>query len=132
MRIGELTRRAGVTRKAVRYYEARGFLSSRRTRSGYREFDAAALQVLRAIRAGQRLGLKLKDLGDVVAAVANGTKPCADLRRLLEEQRSAVRQRIDELHAFDEYLQKLEVTVDPDGGAECPIIARINADRVDS
>jgi MerR family gold-responsive transcriptional activator of gol and ges genes len=127
MRIGEFTRRADVTRKAVRYYEARGALKSSRTPSGYREFDADALEVVRAIRAGQRLGLKLEDLGAVLASIANRTKPCADLHRLIEEKRSAIRQRIDELHAFDEYLQRLVVTVDADGGAECPIIARINA-----
>lgn len=46
MRIGELTREAGVTRKAVRYYEAHGLLTSRRTPSGYRDFDADALEVV--------------------------------------------------------------------------------------
>jgi len=127
MRIGELTREAGVTRKAVRYYEAHGFLASRRTPSGYREFDAAALEVVRAIRAGQRLGLKLEDLRDVLVAVASGTKPCADLRRLIEEKRAAIRRRIDELRAFDEYLQRLAAPVDVDDGPQCPIISRVNA-----
>lgn len=127
MRIGELTREAGVTRKALRYYEAQGLLTSRRTPSGYREFDTAAVEVVRAIRAGQRLGLKLEDLRDILVAVARGTKPCADLQRLIEGKRAAVRRRIDELRAFDEYLQGLTAPVGPDHGPQCPIISRVNA-----
>ncbi len=127
MRIGELTRETGVTRKAVRYYEAHGLLTSRRTPSGYRDFDTAALEVVRAIRAGQRLGLRLEDLRDVLVAVADGTKPCADLRQLIEEQRATIRRRIEELRAFDEYLQELSTSDDFENGSCCPIISRINA-----
>jgi DNA-binding transcriptional MerR regulator len=56
MRIGVLAARAGVTQKAVRYYERCGLLDPGRTDSGYRDFDERELLVVRAIRQSQSLG----------------------------------------------------------------------------
>ena len=38
MRIGELSRRAGVSQRALRYYEEQGLLRPARRSSGYREY----------------------------------------------------------------------------------------------
>ena len=44
MRIGELAERAGISAKAIRYYEQIGILAPpARTPSGYRAYDQAAL-----------------------------------------------------------------------------------------
>ncbi|CAL9307155.1 MULTISPECIES: MerR family transcriptional regulator [unclassified Streptomyces] len=56
MRIGELARRAGVTTRTLRYYEARGLLPARRGESGYRTYGEEDLRLLRQI-------LVLKDFG---------------------------------------------------------------------
>ena len=40
MRISDLAAEAGVTVKAVRYYEAQGLLKPRREANGYRAYDA--------------------------------------------------------------------------------------------
>lgn len=50
MRIGELARRAGVTNKAVRYYERLGLVSSPRSANGYREYDDHHVRVVVEIR----------------------------------------------------------------------------------
>ncbi|MEU1669239.1 MerR family DNA-binding transcriptional regulator [Streptomyces sparsogenes] len=39
MRISELARRAGVTTKAVRYYESLGLLRPGRLANGYRDYN---------------------------------------------------------------------------------------------
>ncbi|KAB7845027.1 MerR family transcriptional regulator [Streptomyces mobaraensis] len=43
MRIGELSRRTGVSERALRYYEQQGLLTSERTAGGHREFGEAAV-----------------------------------------------------------------------------------------
>ncbi len=125
MRIGVLAARAGVTQKAVRYYERCGLLDPGRTDSGYRDFDERELLVVRAIRQSQSLGLHAKDLRDVVAHVARGTAPCKTVRALIAEQRAEVARKIDELRAFDSMLAALERTRSSTGSQECAILARV-------
>jgi MerR family transcriptional regulator, copper efflux regulator len=52
MRIGELAEQAGISAKAIRYYEQIGILAPpARTPSGYRAYDQAALGRLGFVRA---------------------------------------------------------------------------------
>ncbi|MFE3635026.1 MerR family transcriptional regulator [Streptomyces sp. NPDC059168] len=64
MRIGELARRAGVTAKAVRYYESLGLLAPARLTNGYRDYGEHDVRLTREIRALGRLGIP-----------AEGTRP---------------------------------------------------------
>jgi peroxiredoxin/DNA-binding transcriptional MerR regulator len=50
MRISELARRAGVSQKAVRYYEQLGLLVPARSGNGYRAYDESHLRVVTEIR----------------------------------------------------------------------------------
>ena len=73
MRIGELAERAGVSTRALRYYEEQGLISARRAHNGYRDYDEDDLRVKVAVelRDGQPvavLGLDLlKDRRDHLA-----------------------------------------------------------------
>ncbi len=50
MRIGELAERAGVSTKAVRYYEELTLLGPERRANGYREYTEHDLRVVTEIR----------------------------------------------------------------------------------
>jgi DNA-binding transcriptional MerR regulator len=51
MRIGELAKQAGISTKAIRYYEQIGILApAARTTSGYRAYDETALGRLGFVR----------------------------------------------------------------------------------
>jgi len=54
---------AGVTVKALHYYERRGLLAPRRTRAGYRRYTIKDLARLERIIALKKLGLPLKQIG---------------------------------------------------------------------
>src|SRR5918911_197322 len=95
MRIGELARRSGIASTALRYYEKAGLLPpARRTPSGYRAYDATALQRLVFIRAAQAVGLSLPEIRDVIAIRDGGTAPCSHVVGLIQRRRAAVRVRI--------------------------------------
>lgn len=49
MRIGELARRTGVSRRSLRYYEQHGLLHARRGGNDWREYDEPAVDRVRAI-----------------------------------------------------------------------------------
>jgi DNA-binding transcriptional MerR regulator len=57
MRIGDLAAEAGVTVKAVRYYESQGLLKPRREANGYRSYGAEDVIVVREVKALLSLGL---------------------------------------------------------------------------
>ncbi|NGN69488.1 MerR family transcriptional regulator [Streptomyces sp. A7024] len=72
MQIGELARRAGTTTRALRYYEARGLLPSRRTANGYRAYDEEHLRLLQQIRLLQDFGFELEETRPFVECLRAG------------------------------------------------------------
>ncbi len=79
MRIGELSRQTGASRRAIRYYEQTGLLSSERQANGYREFDETAVETVSTIRTLFELGFP----SELVARVLPCTGEAgADRRRV--------------------------------------------------
>jgi DNA-binding transcriptional MerR regulator len=99
--IGELARRGGVSRKALRLYEARGILPKpRRTPSGYRLFPPDALGVLHFVTRARRLGLTLAEIGGIVALRCARPGPCVHVRALLER-------KVADLEAMQHELRRI-------------------------
>ena len=117
MRIGELAERAGTTAKTLRFYEQAGLLSApERTPSGYRDYDEVALDRLRFIRAAQAAGLTLAEIAEVIAAREHVGPPCKHVAALLGEHAVELDQRIGELTALRDEVQRLRDrarTLDP-------------------
>ena len=72
MRIGELARHAGVSLKAVRYYEQIGLIAPERDASGYRYFGDAELRAVREIRALAELGIAPSRAAPFIECLADG------------------------------------------------------------
>ncbi len=105
MRIKELGERAGVAPDTVRYYERVGLLGPpARAPNGYREYGDATLADLRFIHKAQALGLKLRDIRDVMEIAAGGRSPCAHVR-------AALRARLEEVETRLRELRSLRVTL---------------------
>ncbi|MEU6712256.1 MerR family transcriptional regulator [Nonomuraea sp. NPDC046802] len=62
MRIGEAATAAGLTPRALRYYEQRGLLAARRTPSGHREYSHDDVYRLRTVRELLDTGLTIGDV----------------------------------------------------------------------
>ncbi|GAA1350117.1 MerR family transcriptional regulator [Streptomyces beijiangensis] len=72
MRIGELADRAGMTTRALRYYESRGLLPARRAGNGYRDYDEDDLALLHQIRTLQDFGFDLEETRPFVDCLRSG------------------------------------------------------------
>lgn len=84
LRVGELAEAVGVRTDTVRYYERAGLLPEpARTPSGYRAYDASAVDRMRFIQGAQRLGLRLSDIQQLLAIRDTGTCPCEPAEHLL-------------------------------------------------
>jgi DNA-binding transcriptional MerR regulator len=91
-RIGRLARMTGVSERTLRYYDRIGLLPPAAVgrETGYRWYGSAELIRLERIRGLQRLGLTLRQIGEVVDA------PDVDLHALLAETVEALRRDIAE------------------------------------
>jgi MerR family copper efflux transcriptional regulator len=121
MRIGELAEQAGVSTKAIRYYEQIGILTPpARTASGYRSYDETTLGRLGFIRAAQAVGLTLGEIRQVIAFRDDGQAPCAHVTDLLRRHAADLEARLRELQRLRGELQQLAkraATLDPE---QCP------------
>jgi DNA-binding transcriptional MerR regulator len=87
LKIGELARRAGVTAKAIRFYERRRVLpSARRAPNGYRLYGDDALEMLRFVKQASGLGLTLAEIKDIIVIRQGGRPPCTHVHRLLRDK----------------------------------------------
>lgn len=62
MRIGDVERLTGLSRKTIRLYEEKGLLSVDRAENSYREYDDAIVAKLRTIAVLRRAGIPLMDI----------------------------------------------------------------------
>jgi DNA-binding transcriptional MerR regulator len=79
-----LARRVGVSPDTIRYYERAGLLPEpRRSATGYRQYGPAAVDRLRFIQGAQRLGLRLREIRDLLAVRDTGVCPCEPASEML-------------------------------------------------
>src|SRR5437867_11878872 len=106
--IGEVAKRSGASRKALRLYEAAGILpAARRTSSGYRVFDSDALALLAFVRQAQRLGFTLDQIKEIVAIKRAGRAPCPHVRDLVKRKAEELEQRLADLRQVRNGLRHL-------------------------
>ncbi len=107
MLIGELSRRTGVSRRLLRYYEQQGLLTARRGSNGYRAYDEDAVLTVHQVRGLLEAGLSTEVIRDVLPCV-RGEQPhfewCADLRSTLARELTATDDRIATLQRRRETL----------------------------
>jgi DNA-binding transcriptional MerR regulator len=101
--IKDLAERAGVSVKAVRYYESRGLLTPERAANGYREYDDGDVLVVREIRALLSLGLTADETVPFVECLRAGN----DRADVCPASLDAYRLRIAEIDRRIEELSKL-------------------------
>lgn len=93
--IGAVAQRAGVNVSALRFYEDRGLISSRRSDGGQRRYRRSVLRRVAFIQVAQRVGLTLEEIGHALAAVPHDENlTAADWQHLSAEWRPMLDQRI--------------------------------------
>ena len=103
MQIGQLASLTGISRDALRFYEKRGLLRSRRLSNGYRDYPADAVQWLCYLRSAQALGFTLNEIEAGMPALASydpAAPASADLRAALQGKLADIDNRIADLQAL--------------------------------
>jgi MerR family transcriptional regulator, Zn(II)-responsive regulator of zntA len=129
LRIGDVAASCGLTVDAVRYYERVGLLAHEaRTSGGFRTYSANVIERLAFIRQAQRLGLRLREIRELLGVKGGaGRQHCQRVRTVLVQRLEDVEQQMKELKAFRRTLKRALENCDTAlaGEAvvnECPVV----------
>lgn len=112
VRIGELSRRSGVSIRALRYYEEQGLLPARRHANGYRSYDDGAVARVGQIQLLFSAGLcsgKIVELLPCISGDREQIVPSAGLVVSLQVERARIVRQIEEMTSS---LRVLEGVID--------------------
>jgi MerR family transcriptional regulator, redox-sensitive transcriptional activator SoxR len=103
--IGELSARSGVASSALRFYEAQGLITARRTSGNQRRYDRAVLRRIAVIQAGRAAGIPLERIRATLHTLPTGRPPTRhDWERTSRGWRDDLDRRIAMLQALRDRL----------------------------
>ncbi|WP_369212570.1 MerR family transcriptional regulator [Streptomyces flavofungini] len=119
MRIGEVADKAGVSVRALRYYEEQDLLPASRGPGGQRYYPDTAVARVRLIQQLYAAGLPSRVVREVLPCVDSGAKEASPaLLEQLEAEQIRIDQQISDLHAVrDRLAGVIALSRDPD--ADC-------------
>ncbi|KJY73601.1 MerR family transcriptional regulator [Vibrio nigripulchritudo] len=112
MYIGELSKKTGVSVKAIRHYEDIALIKSPQRDGKYRVYDDSYIQVLGMIKAAKGLGFTLEELRTIAKAkTQEGLVPMDLLKAELQKKRADILIKKAELEKRLEEMDELEISV---------------------
>lgn len=115
MKIGELSKRTGVSIRMLRYYETEGLLKPQRMASGYRDYDAGEVRTVERIKLLGSAGMTLATIREFLPCVRGEGpvfEPCDELRKVLHEQIRLADQKAERLaqsrRVLESFLAEVE------------------------
>ncbi|MFF3643868.1 MerR family transcriptional regulator [Streptomyces sp. NPDC002564] len=111
MRIGEVARGAGVSVRAVRYYEQQGLLVAERSPSGQRLYRQDAIALVRFFQQMYAAGLTSRRIGELMPCWDSGHTD-AEQRAMLRTERERIQTKIDTLRTALAHLDEVIAVTD--------------------
>jgi len=133
--IGEGAAKSGISRKAVRLYEAAEILPlPRRSAAGYRIYGSDILPLLAFVPQARRLGFTLDEIKGIVSIKRSGRAPCPHVGDLVRRKVSDLDRTLTELTQVRDTLRRLLRSGAADcrsGAAICPRIEAAKSPRTE-
>ncbi|MFC9285403.1 MerR family transcriptional regulator [Streptomyces sp. NPDC057052] len=111
VRIGEVARGAGVSVRAVRYYEQQGLLVAERSPSGQRLYRQDAIPLVRFFQQMFAAGLTSRRIAELLPCWDSGHTD-AEQRAMLRTERERIQTKIDDLQATLDHLDEVIAITD--------------------
>lgn len=108
MLINEIAKLAGPSKDGIRHYENMGLIVSTPRKAGsrtYREYDASVIETIEKIRAAQRLGLSLKEIGPLMKIYKETTPSKAEAVAFLQARLTVIREKIAALREVEDFIR---------------------------
>ena len=106
MRIGDIAQRAGVSTRALRYYEEQGLLASERTITGQRIYPESAVERVQLIQQFFTAGLASRTILQLLPCVDSG-HASPEVFAMLESERTRITTAMADLAAARDALDRM-------------------------
>ncbi|MGB7974185.1 MAG: MerR family transcriptional regulator [Roseiarcus sp.] len=108
MRIGDLSRRTGISTSRIRFYERHDVLPKPiRRGNGYRSYPDATVKILHLIDDAQRLGFSLSEIRAALSEAAPNFPSRSAMARALRSKLDAIDQHMRDVQARRRKIVKL-------------------------
>ncbi|KQS10202.1 MerR family transcriptional regulator [Curtobacterium sp. Leaf183] len=121
MRIGDLSARAGVSVRSLRYYEEQGLLVADRTAAGQRTYDDAAVERVRLVQQLYAAGLSSRTIAQLLPCVDAGVATPESFA-LLTDERDRITAQMAELRAARDRLDEVISISEHPTPEHCPAL----------
>lgn len=131
MTIGQAARAAGVNVETVRYYERRGLIPRppKPADGGFRRYAPSTVRCIRFIKDAQGIGFSLAEVSELLSLRVQPEATCRDVRRLAEQKRVEVQERLTQLQRIAAVLDGLIETCPGDANlGACSILEALERD----
>jgi Cu(I)-responsive transcriptional regulator len=123
MKIGEASKRSGVSQRMIRHYEGLELIpKAARRDSGYRDYDDKDVHTLRFIRRARDLGFPIEEIGQLLALWQDRGRASADVKALASARAEELKRKEKEIQAMRRSLEQLARTCHGDDRPDCPIL----------
>src|SRR6185312_8166420 len=104
--VQQTAERSGLSEHTLRYYERAGLLKPvrRHDSSGHRRYSAADLAKIQTLACLRATGMPLDQMRRYFELASQGAAAAPQLQALLEEQRTALEHRLEQMHRHLEYV----------------------------
>ncbi|MCF7697990.1 Cu(I)-responsive transcriptional regulator [Loktanella sp. M215] len=122
MNIGEVSTRADLPAKTIRYYEEIGLVKPLRDPNGYRAFRESDVHKLVFLGRARALGFTIEDCRALTALWEDKARASADVRSIASDHLIQIENKIADLQAMHETLSHLVSSCAGDDRPDCPIL----------
>lgn len=127
MRIGELSKKTGLSIDAIRFYEKSGLIKGpERTEGGYREFNRDAVAAMEFISHCRALDIPITEIKKLLSVRSGSARSCRQANEVVDAQLVILRERIKELKQLEKTLSDIRSVCNSELAPEkCEIIRSI-------
>lgn len=122
MNIGEVSERAGLPPKTIRYYEDIGLVRPLRSDNGYRAFRESDIHKLAFLGRARTLGFSIEDCRTLLDLYEDESRESAQVKSVAKEHLTAIDRKIAQLKSMRQTLSHLVDACQGDHRPDCPIL----------
>jgi len=104
----ELSKKTGVSPRAIRFYEEHGFIpEAPRLSNGYRSYEVEFVTILNFFKNGKELGLTLEEIKELIELRIFPGADCQDVYKKVQIKKNLIQKKITNLKNVIKALDKL-------------------------